>query len=149
MPRGRMQHNAALPRGKSCSAYATKLIPSTLKRILSTIFQFTKTVEQETRMHHMPCQKLCLTTVDGKYRRGKPLMRLTLCQSNFIPCSILQHAAVCRNHAKAALHLHPHYFMQLPHNKASFCCIFLCGIVLTDLILCEFPLKYQQSTDSV
>ncbi len=29
MPRGRMQHTAALPRGKSCSSYAANAIAST------------------------------------------------------------------------------------------------------------------------
>ncbi len=46
MPCGRMQHIAALLRGKSCSAYAASLNASTLKNhFLLTIFQVTKPVE--------------------------------------------------------------------------------------------------------
>ncbi len=42
------------------SAYAAKLITSTLKKnFLPTIFQFMKTVERETCTHYMPHQKLC------------------------------------------------------------------------------------------
>ncbi len=48
MPCGRMQHTAALLRGKSYSAYAANLIASTLKKnFLQTIRQVTKTVEQD------------------------------------------------------------------------------------------------------
>ncbi len=59
---------------------------------LITIFQFTKTVEQETHMHYMPLQKLGLTTADSKYRYGKPLMILTLCRSNFYA---VRHSTIC------------------------------------------------------
>ncbi len=73
--------------------YATKLITSTLKNnFLPTIFQFTKTVELKTCTHQMPCQKLCLPTIDGRYRHSKSLMRLTFCQSNF---HAAQHSAIC------------------------------------------------------
>ncbi len=69
---------------KSCSAYAAKLISSTLKKnFVSTISQFTKTVKQETRTYYMLRQKLNLTTVDGKYWCSKPLMISTRCWSNF------------------------------------------------------------------
>ncbi len=119
---------------KSCSEYATKLIISKLKKnFLSIIFQFTKTVKRETHTHHMPCQKLYLTTVDGKYWCNKPLMRPTFCQSNFHACGILQYATACRNHAKAAPHWHLHYFQHLQRCKATFCYILLHGIVWTRL----------------
>ncbi len=40
MPRGRMQHTAALPRDKSCSVYATNAIAHTLKKhFLHTFFR--------------------------------------------------------------------------------------------------------------
>ncbi len=43
MPRGRMQHTAALPRGKSCSAYAANAIVSTWKNnFLQTFFRLQK-----------------------------------------------------------------------------------------------------------
>ncbi len=46
MPRSRMQHIAALPCGKSCSAYAANWFASTLKNyFLLTTVQVTKTVE--------------------------------------------------------------------------------------------------------
>ncbi len=42
MPHGRMQRTAALPCGKSCSAYAANLFVSTLKKnFWLTIFQLT------------------------------------------------------------------------------------------------------------
>ncbi len=43
MPRGRMQHTAALPRGKSCSVYAANAIASTWKKnFLQTFFRLPK-----------------------------------------------------------------------------------------------------------
>ncbi len=43
MPRGRMQHTAALPRSKSCSAYAANAIASTWKKnFLQTCFRLPK-----------------------------------------------------------------------------------------------------------
>ncbi len=43
MLRGRMQHTAILPRGKSCSAYATNTIASTRKKnFLQTFFRLPK-----------------------------------------------------------------------------------------------------------
>ncbi len=43
MPRSRMQHTTALPRGKSCSAYAANSIVSTLKKnFLQTYFRLQK-----------------------------------------------------------------------------------------------------------
>ncbi len=43
MPRGRMQHTAALPRSKSCSAYAAHAIASTWKKnFLQTFFGLPK-----------------------------------------------------------------------------------------------------------
>ncbi len=72
--------NAALPHGKSCSAYAAKLISSTLKKnFLLTIFQFTKTVDE--KHVHIIChgKNKYLITVDGKYQHDKPLMRPTFC----------------------------------------------------------------------
>ncbi len=75
-----------------------KLIMSTLKKnFLPTIFQFTKTVEWETCTHHMPHQKLHLTTVSSKYRCDKPPMRLTFCRSNF---HTTRHSATCHNMQK-------------------------------------------------
>ncbi len=38
MPRGRMQHTAALPRGKSCSAYAANAIASAWKKNFTQTF---------------------------------------------------------------------------------------------------------------
>ncbi len=47
MPRGRMQHTAALLRGKSCSAYAANAITSTWKKeFFANLLQVTKTVER-------------------------------------------------------------------------------------------------------
>ncbi len=106
MPHGRMQHIAAMPRSRSCSAYAANLFASTLKKNFSlTIFQVTKTVQLTL---NNTTSKLCriflsdwllqfwnslliichaknyvYNTVDSKYRRSKPLMKLTLCRSNF------------------------------------------------------------------
>ncbi len=43
MPLSRMQHTAALPRGKSCSAYAANAIVSTWKKnFLQTFFRLQK-----------------------------------------------------------------------------------------------------------
>ncbi len=49
MLHGRMQHIAALPRGKSCSAYAANAIASTRKKIFAGLLQVTKTVERDRR----------------------------------------------------------------------------------------------------
>ncbi len=46
MPHGKMQHTAALPRGKICSAYAANAIASTF---FADLFQVTKTVERDRR----------------------------------------------------------------------------------------------------
>ncbi len=94
MPHCRMQHNAALLLGKSCSAYTAKLITSKLKKnYLPTIFIFTKTVEWETPKHHMPHQKLHL-----HYSWWQILARQTFDDTDtsdriFMPHGILQHAA--------------------------------------------------------
>ncbi len=132
MPRGRMQHNTALPCGKSCSAYATKLIMFTLKNnFLPTIFQFTKTMEWKTRTRHMPHQKLCLTTVDSKYRHGKPLMRPTLCRSNF---HAVQHSATCHSMQKPCRSCVA-LMSTLFSIFAMFCCILPYGIMWMHLYI--------------
>ncbi len=46
MPRGRMQHTAALSRGKSCLAYAANAMASTF---FADLFQVTKTVDRDRR----------------------------------------------------------------------------------------------------
>ncbi len=93
MPRDRMQHIVTLPHGKSCSAYATNLIASTLKIIVCwPYFQLQKLWNEKhvffaflvyicTQKFWNPLLVICCTknyvytTVDGKYRHGKPLTR--------------------------------------------------------------------------
>ncbi len=48
-------------------------------------------------MYHMLSQKLCLTTVESKYRHVKPLMRPTLCQLNF---HAIRHSTTCHSMQK-------------------------------------------------
>ncbi len=57
-----------------------------------SVYKNCRTKNTETRTHHMPCQKLCLATVDGKYQCGKPLMIPTPCRSNF---HAARHSATC------------------------------------------------------
>ncbi len=119
--RSRMQHITTLVLGKSCSAYAAKLITSTLKKnFLPTVFQFTKTVEWETRTQHMLCQKLCLAIVDGKYRHGKPLLRPILRRSNF---HAVQHSTTCCGMQKLRQN-HTTLMSTLTIcGKVAYCCI--------------------------
>ncbi len=85
--RGRMQHTAASPRGKSCSANAANAIMSTWKNnFLQTFFRLQK-LWNETG-------ELCLIFFSNwlipfwnpllvKCRAALSLMRLTICRSNF------------------------------------------------------------------
>ncbi len=79
-----VRQNAALSHGKSCSAYAAKLISFTSKKkLFANYISVYKNCGRETRTHHILCQKWGSTTVDGKYWHSKPLMRTIFCQSNF------------------------------------------------------------------
>ncbi len=63
MPHIRMQHNAASPCGKNSSAYAAKLITSTLKKnFLPTIFQFSAIIfcEVASRIEFIEIIRHCL-----------------------------------------------------------------------------------------
>ncbi len=91
MPHSRMQHNGALPRGKTCSAYASKLITSTLKNnFLPTIFQFTKTMTLKLSTHHIPHQKLRL-----HYNRRQIFVQQTFDETNTLLIKFSCHVAIC------------------------------------------------------
>ncbi len=85
MPRGRMQHTAALPRGKSCSAYAASAITSTWKKnFLQTFFRLQKLWNEtgelwffsQTGWFHFETPYL-------SYAARLPSMGSTICRSNF------------------------------------------------------------------
>ncbi len=78
----------------------------------------------QTCTHHMPHQKLRLTSVDGKYWHSKALMRSTLCRLNFLAT---QHSATCCSMQKLCQSRAAFYFRHLLRSKAAFCCIFPCG----------------------
>ncbi len=123
---------AALPYGKSCSAYAAKLISSTLKKnFLPTIFQFTKTVDGKHVLIVCPAKNYVSPQLMANIGAANLWWDRHFADQISMLHNILQHAAACRNCAETALHWHQHYFLHLPHSKIMFCFILPCGIVWT------------------
>ncbi len=144
MQRGGMRRTAALPRGKSCSAYTTNAIASTWKKnFFADLFQVTKTVERD----RWTCSDFFLQLADTILKplthhmlRGFFWWNRQFADRIFRPRSIERHAA-----AKPT---------QRPHILVAwrnFCRTLLLGIVWMYLkkLISYFYVLYSQVYISV
>ncbi len=86
MPRGKMQYTAALPHGKSCSAYAANAITSTWKKnFLQTFFRLQKLWNETGEICLIFFSNWLIPFLNpySSYAARLPLMGPIICRSNF------------------------------------------------------------------
>ncbi len=125
MPHDRMQHNTTLPRGRSCSAYAARLIMSTLKKNFCQLYFSSKNCGMRNRYASYAAQKIkSILQLMADISAANlwwywPLPVKFSCCVAF--CNMLQLAeAMLKSHCIDIFTI---------FGKAALCCILLCDIV--------------------